>query len=113
MLFAALICGCIGGRHGINYESLASLDPDVVFLRKGASSFRGSDENLEKTIKTIESLGIPLVVLVGPPYQERPDVDRIGEWTLDFYQQVYEVDEVASKELRSVQWLDWTVEEGL
>ncbi|MBP2144941.1 iron complex transport system substrate-binding protein [Methanofollis sp. W23] len=65
---------------GINYETLASLDPDVVFLRMGASSFRaGSDETLEKTIQTIDSLGIPLVVLVGPPYQERPDVDQIGE----------------------------------
>lgn len=64
----------------INYETLASLDPDVVFLRAGAWAFSaGSDENLEKTIQTIDSLGIPLVILVGPPYQERPTVDNVGE----------------------------------
>ncbi|WP_301677463.1 ABC transporter substrate-binding protein [Methanoculleus methanifontis] len=64
----------------INYETLASLEPDVVFLRAGAWAFSaGSDENLEKTIQTIDSLGIPLVVLVGPPYQERPTVDNVGE----------------------------------
>jgi iron complex transport system substrate-binding protein len=64
----------------VNYETLASLDPDVVFLREGAWAFAaGSDEKLEKTIKSIESLGIPLIVLVGPPYQEHPDVDHIGE----------------------------------
>ena len=63
----------------INYETLASLDPDVVFLRAGAWAFSaGSDENLEKTIQTIDSLGIPLVILVGPPYQERPTVDNVG-----------------------------------
>ncbi|WP_206539413.1 ABC transporter substrate-binding protein [Methanoculleus sediminis] len=64
----------------INYETLASLEPDVVFLRAGAWAFSaGSDESLEKTIQTIDSLGIPLVVLVGPPYQERPTVDHVGE----------------------------------
>ena len=52
----------------INYETLASLDPDVVILREGAWAFSaGSDETLGKTIATIDSLGIPLVILVGPP----------------------------------------------
>lgn len=65
---------------GINYETLAALDPDVVFLREGAWAFSaGSDENLKKTIQTIESLGIPLVILVGPPFQDQPTVDHIGE----------------------------------
>ncbi len=65
---------------GINYETLASLEPDVVVLREGAWAFSaGSDEKLEKTVATIESLDIPVVILVGPPFQERPTVDRIGE----------------------------------
>ncbi|MDG6250812.1 ABC transporter substrate-binding protein [Methanocalculus sp.] len=64
----------------MNYETLASLDPDVLFLRAGASAFRaGSDDNLQLTIQTIESLGIPLVILVGPPYQDEPTVDQITE----------------------------------
>ncbi|NLM29494.1 MAG: ABC transporter substrate-binding protein [Methanomicrobiales archaeon] len=64
----------------INYETLASLDPDVVILREGAWAFSaGSDEALKKTVTTIDSLGIPLVILVGPPFQERPTIDHIGE----------------------------------
>ena len=64
----------------INYETLASLDPDVVILREGAWAFSaGSDEALGKTIATIDSLGIPLVILVGPPFQESPTIGHIGE----------------------------------
>ncbi|MDO9540074.1 MAG: ABC transporter substrate-binding protein [Methanocalculus sp.] len=64
----------------MNYETLASLDPDVLFLRAGASAYQaGNDENLQKTIQTIDSLGIPLVILVGPPYQDEPTVDQISE----------------------------------
>ncbi|MBN1432888.1 MAG: iron ABC transporter substrate-binding protein [Methanomicrobiaceae archaeon] len=68
------------GSTGINYETLASLDPDVVIIREGASSFRaGSDENLQKTFDTLFSLGIPTVVLVGPPFQENPDIENIDQ----------------------------------
>ena len=70
----------VASGTGINYEMLASLDPDIVILREGASSFRaGSEENLKKTVATIGSLDIPLVILVGPPFQEYPNVDHIGE----------------------------------
>lgn len=70
----------VASGTGINYETLASLDPDVVILREGASSFRaGSDESLEKAVATIGSLGIPHVILVGPPFLESPNVDCIGE----------------------------------
>ncbi|WP_440956570.1 iron ABC transporter substrate-binding protein [Methanosarcina sp. Mfa9] len=68
------------GNTGINYETLAGLNPDLVIIRLGASSFRaGSEENIEKTIETIDSLGIPLIILKGPPYQEKPDVNQIAE----------------------------------
>ncbi len=80
------------GNTGINYETLASLDPDLVILREGASAFRaGSEENLQKTISTIESLDIPLIILVGPPYQESPTVDEIGR-------EIHLIGEVFSKE---------------
>lgn len=70
----------VEGATAVNYETLASLQPDVVFLREGSWAFSaGSDEKIEKTIASIESLGIPLVILVGPPFQEQPSVDRIGE----------------------------------
>lgn len=68
------------GSTGINYEMLAGMNPDLVIIRLGSSSFRaGSDENIEKTIETIDSLGIPLIILKGPPYQEKPDVKQISE----------------------------------
>jgi iron complex transport system substrate-binding protein len=70
----------VEGATAVNYETLVSLDPDVVFLREGSWAFSaGSDEKIEKTIASIESLGIPLVILVGPPFQEQPSVDRIGD----------------------------------
>lgn len=70
----------VEGATAVNYETLASLEPDVVFLREGSWAFSaGSAEKIEKTIASIESLGIPLIVLVGPPFQEQPTVDRIGD----------------------------------
>ncbi|MCP1661528.1 MULTISPECIES: ABC transporter substrate-binding protein [Methanocalculus] len=70
----------VGAGTGMNYETLASLEPDVIFLRMGAWAFRaGDEENLQKTIHTIESLGYPLVILVGPPYQDEPTIDQIGD----------------------------------
>jgi len=70
----------VEGANAVNYETLVSLDPDVVFLREGSWAFSaGSDEHIQKTIETIESLGIPLIILVGPPYQEEQSVDHIGD----------------------------------
>lgn len=87
------------GDTGINYETLASLDPDVVIIREGASSFRaGNDENLRKTFDTLSSLGIPTVVLVGPPYQENPGVDNIDEEILligEIFDKESEAEEIA------------------
>ncbi len=80
------------GNTGMNYESLASLDPDLVILREGAYAFMaGSDDKLKKTIFTIESLDIPLVILVGPPFQKHPTVDEIGK-------EIQLIGEVFSKE---------------
>jgi len=67
------------GKTGINYEKLASLEPDLVIIRAGAYAFRaGNEEMLEKSIQTIQSLGIPVVVLYGPTYQNKADVSNIG-----------------------------------
>lgn len=68
------------GATGINYETLAKLDPDVVIIRLGAYAFRaGSEETVDKTIQTIDSLGIPLIILKGPPFQDRQDVSNIAQ----------------------------------
>ncbi len=65
-----------------NYETLASLDPDIAFLRVGscyADDNSGDDEVLSRKIRTIESLGIPLVVLHGPPAFDEPTVAGLTE----------------------------------
>jgi len=69
-------------EDAVNYEALASLDPDVVILRAGSCNFwvtDVNDENLQKTISTIESLDIPLVVLYGPDCYPEPDMSTISD----------------------------------
>ncbi|KGK98617.1 ABC transporter substrate-binding protein [Methanococcoides methylutens] len=64
----------------VNYETLASLDPDVVIVRLGSCSLRFiDDESTQKSIETIESLGIPLVVLYGSNCYDDPDVTTISD----------------------------------
>lgn len=64
-----------------NYEALASLEPDLVILQLGScyADDRGGKEALNKKIKTIESLGIPLVILKGSPEYDKPDISKISE----------------------------------
>jgi iron complex transport system substrate-binding protein len=64
---------------GINYEELASLAPDVVIVRTGSCSLMGGKDVIEKGIRMIESLGIPLVVLHGPNTFDKPDLGTMGE----------------------------------
>ncbi|MCP1661524.1 MAG: iron ABC transporter substrate-binding protein [Methanocalculus sp. MSAO_Arc1] len=64
----------------LNYESLVTLDPDVVILRVGSCTVRHiSDESVTKTIHTIESLGIPLIVIYGPPAYTDPDLTKMTD----------------------------------
>lgn len=55
------------GMTIINYEKLASANPDVLIIRVGDCSMSTVDiENNNKKISTIESLGIPVIVLYSP-----------------------------------------------
>lgn len=64
----------------VNYETLAGLDPDVVILRLGDCTFQSpDDENAKKTILSIESMSIPLIVLYGPPCFDKPGKEVITE----------------------------------
>ncbi|WP_421907861.1 ABC transporter substrate-binding protein [Methanolacinia petrolearia] len=64
----------------MNYETLAAADPDVVILRLGSSAFLScEDENAEKSIEKIESLGIPVVVLYSPNCYEDSDPTAISD----------------------------------
>ncbi|MCM1987732.1 ABC transporter substrate-binding protein [Methanococcoides seepicolus] len=64
----------------VNYETLATLEPDVVIVRLGSCSLRFiDDEGTQKSIETIESLGIPLVVLYGSSCYDDADVSTISD----------------------------------
>jgi len=66
---------------GINYETLAALEPDVVIVRRGscAASWGLNDDSLNKNIDNIEKLGIPTVVVNAPPCYNDPDLSKISE----------------------------------
>ncbi|OPY54584.1 MAG: corrinoid ABC transporter substrate-binding protein [Methanosaeta sp. PtaU1.Bin112] len=66
---------------GINYETLASLEPDIVIVRRGscAASWGTNEEGLSKNINSIEKLGIPTIVVNAPPCYDEPDLSRISE----------------------------------
>ena len=60
---------CINSPQGniINFEALAAATPDLVILRIGDCTVATKNgENIKKTIRTIEALDIPLLVLHAP-----------------------------------------------
>ena len=66
----------------INFEELAKLQPDLIFLRVGScysKTSKNKSEALKRHIQMIEALGIPLVVLNGPPAFCSPDIKNISE----------------------------------
>lgn len=64
----------------MNYESLASLDPDVVIIRIGSCAIQEKDdEKTIQTIETIENLGIPVVALYSPNCYDEPQTSQISD----------------------------------
>lgn len=66
---------------GINYETLVSLEPDVVIIRSGscAASWGLSEDIQRKNIDTIEKLGIPMVIVNAPPCYDDSDISTVSE----------------------------------
>ena len=91
------------GQSGaaINYETLAGLEPDVVILRVGSCTLRSmEDEGVQKTIQTIETLGIPVVVLKAHPCYDRPDLSTLSD-------EIRIIGEVFGKETRAGKLADY------
>lgn len=64
----------------ISYEALASSDPDVIILRVGDCSVGWDNrDTMNKTINTMESLGIPVIVLYSPTYNSNTDLSTIKD----------------------------------
>lgn len=73
---------CVNSPQGniINFEALAKENPDLVILRVGDCTLGGNNrENLDKTIKTIESLGLNLAVIFTPNYYKKAELSSIKD----------------------------------
>lgn len=64
---------------GLNLESLASLDPDLVIVEMGSCTFWADDEMSKKALDALESLDIPVVVLYGTDFYQEPDISHLWE----------------------------------
>lgn len=71
---------CVNSPQGdiLNFEALAKAAPDVLILRLGDCTVRESNRAAaEKTIATIEALGIPLVIIQSPNWFRSPDLSTM------------------------------------
>ena len=71
---------CVNSPQGnvINFEALAAGNPQAVILRIGDCTVgAGNREAAEKTINTIESLGIPLITLYSPTWFRSSDLSSM------------------------------------
>ena len=62
---------CFNSKQGnvLNYETLIKSNPQLIILRVGDCTVSGANkDSLNKTLKTLESFNIPLVVLFSPTY---------------------------------------------
>ena len=57
----------------VNYETLLALRPDLVILRLGACALPAAGDRVQMTLKTLEALELPTVVLKGPNYSGTPN----------------------------------------
>jgi iron complex transport system substrate-binding protein len=50
------------------------------------------------------------MVIAKTAYPDKFTDIELSEWLLQFYENLYGVDEATAKGLRSVQWMDWTLD---
>ncbi len=124
-----------GAWNILNTEQLLALDPDVIVLvtawgyhppselyeapyyqdlsgmkavkNRAVSALPWSPCNCEKRLE----YPIDVMVMAKAAYPERFKDIHLGTWLLNFYQNVYQVDEKTAQKLRSCQWMDWADKE--
>lgn len=79
---------------GVNYEQLAALDPDVVFLEAWVASEENRQLHADEVDK-IEALGIPVIVFVSPSNFPEPDISTAWEH-IEIVGQVFDEEEAAA-----------------
>ena len=50
---------------------------------------------------------LDVMVIAKGAYPDRFSDINLGTWSLDFYKNLYGVDDAKARELRSAQWFDW------
>nr|WP_287937510.1 ABC transporter substrate-binding protein [Algoriphagus sp.] len=126
-----------GGRTSsllLNTEQILALDPDVIVLPT-ASGYHPPEEIYEapyysmlqhlRAVRDKKVIALPwtpcncskrieypieVMMMAKIAYPEVFDDILIHEWVLDFYQKVYGTEREDAEKLRSVQWLDWTID---
>lgn len=118
----------------VSAEQILSIDPDVIVLCT-ANGYHPPEElysapyyrNLQelKAVKNRQVVAWPwtpcncakrleypidVMVIAKAAYPERFADIELSEWLLDFYKNVYGVDDDTAQALRSAQWMDWCVE---
>lgn len=117
----------------INAEQILALDPDVIALPT-ANGYHPPRELLEtddfKNIQTLKAIKnkrvgalpwspcncdkrleypIDVYVIAKLAYPEKFSDINLSEWVLNFYKEVYGVDDDGAMGLLNAQWMDWTL----
>ena len=126
-----------GGRSTslmLSDEQILALDPDVIVLPT-ASGYHPPEEIYEapyytklqrlRAVQNKKVVALPwtpcncskrleypieVIMIAKSAYPDAFAEISIHEWVLDFYQKIYGVSREKAKEIRSAQWLDWTID---
>ena len=85
------------------YQNLQELN---AVKNKRVTALPWSPSNCEKRLE----YPIDVMVIAKASYPDLFEDIDLGEWLLDFYMNVYNVDRETAEGLRSAQWMGWTVE---
>ena len=125
-----------GNDNAISAEQILALNPDIVLLPTSwgyhptrelyeSEPFRNLSEL--KAIKEKRVYALPwlpcncaprleilinLMIEAKAAYPEKFTDVNVNKWVIDYYHQIYGVNDEKAKELRSAQWLDWMEEEN-
>ena len=127
-----------GGRSGalvLSAEQIYALAPDAILLPT-ASGYHPPRELYTapyfKQLRELEAVRnrrvyalpwspcncakrieypIEALIIAKAAYPEKFADIKVRDWVLDFYQDIYQVDESVARQLRAAQWLDWTITE--
>ena len=119
----------------VSTEHILKMDPDVIVLPTAQGYHPASElytapyyQNLQEltAVKNGRVYALPwtpynwakrleypieAMIIAKAAYPELFTDITVHEWVLEFYQNVYGVDEETAVGLRSAQWLDWMVDE--